>query len=224
MPDKRAQIAAILAAATLSAAASDWRTFVAESDRSSNPMIIELLAGSDIAGQLEIVSALGKREDPYVGDIIQEICGGFDSRTDFVREYVLRKLIGSLLDSSLPRDVLTDRAAANRDALEGLIQGMDAMRDPLLRAELIRIVELLPAELTPCVSRQFAAVLHELRAGGGETGPGDRALLLTLLSYAARHPRIELLQPCVETANTSRDALVVGNARAAAKIIVEKMR
>jgi hypothetical protein len=224
VPDKRVPVVALLAAAALSAAASDWHRFVAESDRSSNPMIIELLAGSDTADRLDIVSALGERKDPYVEDIIQGICLGFDSRADFQREYLLRTLLGSLLDSSLPSDVLADRAAANRDELERLIRGMDGMHDPLLRNELIQIMELLPVELIMCVSQQFAAVLGEIKAFRGETGLEDRALLLTLLSYAARHPRVEFLQPCLETARTSRDALVVENARTAAKIIVEEMR
>jgi len=221
---KRVPAVAFLAVAALSAAASDWHRFVAESDRTANPMIIELLAGSDIADQLDIVSALGKREDPYVEDVIQWICMGFNSRKDFQREYVLRTLLGSLLESSLPHDLLTDRASVNFDELEKLIRGMSEMRDPLLRNELLRIMELLPVELIPCVSQQFAAVLLKIKAGGGETGPGDRALLLTLLSYAARHPRGEFLQPCLETARSSREKLVVENARTAAKIILESMR
>jgi hypothetical protein len=222
--EKRIPVIALLAAAALPAAASDWHLFVAQSDRSANAMIMELLAESETAVQLDIVSALGERDDPYVEDIIRWIHEGFDSRTVFRREFVLRTLLGSLLDSSLPSDVLAERAAANLDGLERLIREMGEIRDPLLRNELIRIMDLLSVDLTPCISRQFVAVLCEVKVGGGETGPENRALLLSLLSFAARHPRVEFLQPCLEAARASRESLVVENARAAAKIIVESMR
>jgi hypothetical protein len=223
MSGKRAPAIVLFAAAALSVYASEWHAFAAKSDRTDNPVIIQLLSESETAPQLDIVSALGERDDPYIADIIEWIYTVFHGEP-FERELLLRVLIDSFLDPFLPSDTLAERVAANRDAMERLAREIDGFQDPLLQNELLRIIDLLPTEdFFPSISRLFGGALRELK-DGEKTGPGDHALLLSLLSFAERHPRGEFLQPCLDTARISRDARTVETARATAKIIADSLR
>ena len=55
------------------AVAADWASFAANSSRADDPLLIDILQGSDLQGSIEICSALGARPDPYVGDVIEAV-------------------------------------------------------------------------------------------------------------------------------------------------------
>jgi hypothetical protein len=222
---KRAYISAFLLLAALCAAAIDWRGLVASGGRASNPWIIQVLSESGTADVLEIVIALGERKDPYIADIIDAITSGYNSLNDFRREHLLRLLISSHLDPALPPAVLEARISVNSRAYENLLHGMESFRDPGLRMELLRVMDLLSfSEASPIICGQFSLLYAEMKTDDGHLMPESSALLLSLVSYAARHPRWELLQPCIEVSRTSRDTLIVQSARSAAEIISEALR
>ena len=222
MQVKRAVAAAVLIAIAQSGEALEWSAFVRGSTRASNPLIIALLKDADLTIGLQIASAIGERGEPFIGDIIDAIASGYDSKTDFEREHLLRVLLASLLRESLPGETIQGRIRANLEALERLVQRMPEFQDPLLRRELVRVVEYHPdALLIPRVSEQFRIVLDDLDRNRGAIPLPDQALLGTLVAFAARHPLTDFLSPCLETARLSRDADTVRSARAAASLIAE---
>jgi hypothetical protein len=225
MPVKRAFLAAVMIAGSLSSAALEWSAFVRGSTRASNPLIISLLKNADLEMGLQIASSLGERGEPYIGDIIDAIASGYATRTDFERQYLLRVLIASLLRESLPVETVQGRIRVNLESLERLIQRMPELQDPLLKRELVRVVDLYPEEsLIPRVSEQFRIILDDLNDNRGLIPLPDQALLVSLIAFAMHHPLMEFLSPCLEAARLSRDAEAVRNARAAASRIAESSR
>ncbi len=225
MRGRRFLAAALAFAFAFAAWGSEWRGFVARSSRAQNSSILELLLESDLSLQLEILSALGERKDPYVSDILEGIRSGFDSGDVYGCEYLCRVLIASILAPSLPSEVLRERAQANKSVLDGMIRGMREVSDPMLRLELVHAMELLPEyDYSPCVSEQLGLSLERMRDADGNAEPSLRALVLSLLSFAARHPRTEFLKICMDVSRSVRDSLIVDSARAAVKIIREASR
>jgi hypothetical protein len=205
--------------------AAGWEGFVRTSDRSEDSAIIELLSTSDFATQRVIITALGEREDPYLGDVLEALAGGTNIKPDFRREYLLRLLIGTILDPSLPPQTRKWRTEVNRESLEMVARRVNDFEDPQLKAEIIRLLpDFDGSDLSPVLSETCAALAHRLEKQQGELSPMDTDLLLALLGYLETHPEPDLLEQCLTVARLSRDRQAVDAARAGANAIVEAMR
>lgn len=205
--------------------AMDWAWFVENSDRSSDPAIIEALATNDLQAQRSIVSALAKRADPYAADIIEAILSGFGGKLVSRRELLLRLIVTSLFSPDESPAAVSRRIDANRDALDALVSGLNAYRDPQLAAAIVRIIPLLDeSRYLPLVTQAASTLENRMADQQGGLSPMDADLLFTILAYAEAHPSFDLLEMCLAASRGSRNKRIVDESRAAARSIARLMK
>jgi hypothetical protein len=197
----------------------DWESFVKASDRTDDPVIIDLLTGYDLQTALTVLAALGRRDDPYVGDVLEALASGRGTKSGAPREYLLRILIEGLLGGIRPSAADSSRIEANRESLDSLVKGLNLMTDPQLQGDLVRVMDLLGGGYAPVVAEALSVSIQSMREAGGNLSPMRTELLLTLLSYVSRHPSPDYLGMCVDVAELSRDERAVQSARSVSRSI-----
>jgi len=199
----------------------EWGTFVARSDSSDDALILLALEDADLGTRIDICSSVGRRKDPFAGDIIDAIRSGSGGIDPGLAELLLRTLLDSLFDPSLEEDALRAKAAANAEALSSAIGALASVRDPQLRGALLRILPLRENENGLSVlAAQGADLVRLLRKGAGWLAPGETALLRDFLWAAGVMPSMDLLPLCTQISRLSREGAIVEEARRTAGIIV----
>jgi hypothetical protein len=211
---------ALLGAA--SPAAALWREFALASDRRLDDVMLDILEGATLDEQLEILAAIGQREDPEIRAYIDDFLGHHPSRPA-QSEHLLR----ILLDSAFPRDADPDRLAArvepNRSALLAAAARLATFSDPQLCAVIVRVIPLLPggrADLLGLVDRLVDRMLRT----DGLLDPRENGLLLDALEAMRAIGSPDFLEPVLSVARLSRERVVVERARAVALVLVEAGR
>jgi hypothetical protein len=202
-----------------------WESFVKASSRSDDPVIIELVSKYDLQTALSVLKAVGERDDPYAGDILDAVAAGRGTRPDGQREYLLRILVESLFDAGLSPATLSSRAEANRGSLDTLVRGLNGLEDPQLQSDLVRVMEPLGAgAYASVVADALAESINGMQANAGNLSPMRTELLLSLLSYVSRHPSPDFLELSVSVARLSRDERAVEISRSISRAIAASMR
>jgi hypothetical protein len=121
----------------LPAQSADW---VTASDRRLDPDIIAILDTADFEQSLEIMRALGKRDEPFAGDIMLHLYAAAHGPARYKYAALLETLLSSLFAPSVPEAVFGRRYSANRSALQPLITDIPHIKSPGLKRELISII------------------------------------------------------------------------------------
>lgn len=222
MSSRNGLIAAMVALEALRAwaAVPGWEGFVEGSDRSANPAIIQLVSTSDFAEKKALLSAIGRRAEPYAGDIIESLASGYLGREEFKGELLLRILLDSLFSTALPPSTRADRIQANREALGGIVLRLTHFSDPQLAGVIVQIIpDLGQKQYFPILSEQAAILIARMEKQKGELSPMDTDLLLALLDCFIANPSADFLEICLTAARISRNEATVSRSRSAAAAI-----
>ncbi len=203
-------------------AAALWREFALASDRRLDDVILVALEDATLDEKLEILSAVGQREDPFIGAYLDAFLLRQPSRPA-ESEHLLR----ILLDSAFPRDVplarLAERVAPNQPALLAAAARLSTFADPQLCAAIVRVIPLLPGgrgDLLALVDR----MVDRLEARNGLLDPRENGLLLDALAAINAIGSPDFLGPVLAVARLSRERVVVERARATALVLTEAGR
>ena len=196
------------------AAAADWSTFALQSDHSEDPVILEAMDTQDFDAKLLLCQGVGRRADPFAGDIIDSLLARHTGAERFRAELLVRVLMQGLFDPARGEKAIRDRVAANRVALVEMTGHIDRWKDPQLTAELVRVLPLMDAReaLSPLME-VASRLVDELRESRGAIASPDIALALDFLSAVEKMPGRDFLQPCIAISRLSREKVLVDRAR-----------
>lgn len=203
---------ALLAAATPAGAL--WREFALASDRSYDTIILEMLEGTTLDERLEILSAVGEREDPFIGAYLDDFLLRHTSRPA-ESEHLMRVLLESAFPRSSALEQLAGRVAPNQAGLLAAASRLATFADPQLCAAIVRLIPLLPGGLSDLLGT-VDRLVDRLAEGDGFLDPRDDGLLLDALEAMGRTGSHDFLEPALSVAHLSREKVVVERARAVA--------
>lgn len=216
--DPRTSRVAFLAVLALLGAAmrapAQWGDVALASDRSFDGVILEALGGAELAERIEILSAVARRDDPFIGAYLDAYLLRHASRPA-ESEHLLRVLLDAAFPRTAALSALAERVAPNRDALLAAAARLDTFADPQLCAAIVRVIPLLAGgrgDLLALLERLCALV----RARDGLLDPRQSGLLLDALEAARAIGSPDFLAPVLEAARLSRERVVVERARSVA--------
>jgi hypothetical protein len=197
------------------AIAADWGTLAAGSDRTLDTALVSALNTEDFGTAIMICEGIGRRGEPYAGNVIASLAAGNPGRTDSQRELLLRILLEKLFDPARGEPAIQARIAANSEELDSLVGRIAQWKDPQLVGVLVRVLPSLPGKTAlPALAEVGLRAVNELRQGMGLVSPQEGALLLDFLSSVERISSDDFLEQCTAIARLSRDKVIVDRARA----------
>jgi len=118
---------------------ADW---IALSDRRDNAVIASIMRDSPFREQIAVVSALGKRKDFYMSEIIDCLSGSRGIPAFSRGDYLLRVLLASVFPApdAVSALELQTRLLANQECFARLVASLRQIEDLQLRAEIIRLI------------------------------------------------------------------------------------
>jgi hypothetical protein len=194
-----------------------WREFARGSDRSYDPVILEVLDGATLDERLEIMSGLGARSDPFIGAYLGDFLLRHTPAAS-VSEHLMRVLLESTFPRAMEPQLLEERVAPNREALLAASARLATFRDPQLCAAIVRLIPLLGGGL-PDLLGLVGRLTERLQSGDGYLDPRDDGLLLDALEAMGRAGSPDFLEPALAVARLSREKPVVERARAVARAL-----
>jgi hypothetical protein len=205
----------LLAAA--SPAVALWREFAVASDRSDDTIILEMLETASLDERLEILNAVGEREDPFIGAYLDDFLLRHSSRPA-ESEHLMRVLLDSAFPRSSALEQLAGRVAPNQAGLLAAASRLATFADPQLCAAIVRLIPLLPGGLSDLLGT-VDRLVDRLAGGDGFLDPRDDGLLLDALDAMGRTGSHDFLEPALAVARLSREKVVVERARAVARAL-----
>ena len=124
-----------------------WREFALASDRSYDTVILEALDGATLDERLEILTAVGEREDPFIGSYIESFLLRHTSRPA-ESEHLMRVLLETAFPRTAALEQLAGRVAPNHADLLAAASRLATFADPQLCAAIVRLIPLLPGGLS----------------------------------------------------------------------------
>ena len=194
-----------------------WREFALASDRSYDTVILEALDGATLDERLEILIAVGEREDPFIGSYIESFLLRHTSRPA-ESEHLMRVLLETAFPRTAALEQLAGRVAPNHADLLAAASRLATFADPQLCAAIVRLIPLLPGGL-PDLLGTVDRLVDRLSRGDGYLDPRDDGLLLDTLDAMGRTGSPDFLEPALAVARLSREKVVVERARAVARAL-----
>jgi len=194
-----------------------WREFALASDRSDDPIILDVLRDASLDERLEILEAVGERADPFLGAYLEDFMIRHTSRPS-ESEHLMRVLLDAAFPRSIDLSLLSGRVAANQGTLLAASARLPTFTDPQLCAAIVRVIPLLPGgrgDLLGAVDR----LAERLEREEGRLDPRENALLLDALEAMGRIGSPDFLEPVLAVARLSREKLVVERAREVARAL-----
>ncbi|MCX7030275.1 MAG: hypothetical protein NTU62_09165 [Spirochaetes bacterium] len=207
----------LLLLATVHPAGALWREFALASDRSNDPVILDLLEDATLDERLEILAAVGERADPFIGAYLDDFLLRHTSRPA-ESEHLMRVLLASAFPRSTALDQLAERVAPNQAALLAASARLATFVDPQLCAAIVRLIPLLPGGLSDLLGI-VDRLVNRLGQGDGFLDPRDDGLLLDALEAMGRIGSPDFLEPALAVARLSRERIVVERSRAVARAL-----
>jgi len=198
--------------------AQDWESFAASSKQAMDPLILQIMAKSNLEDNIALCRGLGRRADADVHVFIDSLAAGHASRTALGTEVLLRWLMSSVLDANPQEQSLRRWEAANASSVDMLLDRIDQWGNPQLRGALLTLAVIANSpQGMHAIMAVGVGVVRELERSDGLIPSLDAALALDFLSAARRAARSDFLPCCTAIARLSRDAVLVRAARSAAK-------
>jgi hypothetical protein len=218
-------ILVFLAISIASAAAADYGSFVAASDRRDDGLILEILKDADLQTSVQICQAIGSRSDPYAADILSSLLAGFSKTGEYKTEYLLRVAMSSLFDPSHGDQELRARFEANAAVLEEMVTNIGGFQDPQLMGILVGLLpRLASANRLRALMDVGARIIDHLGKTDGALSAPDRGLAFDYLSAVQEIGNADFLEPCLAIARLSRDRVLVQKSRQVSKLLADRSR
>jgi hypothetical protein len=199
-----------------------WREFVLASDHRLDDVILEVLEGATFDEKLEIFTAIGQREDPFIGAYVDAFLLRRSPRPA-ESEHLMRILLDTAFPRTVPLASLADRVAPNQVPLLAAAARLSSISDPQLCAAIVRVIPLLPGgrpDLLALVDR----LVDLMEDRDGILDPRENGLLLDALASMRQIGSPDFLEPVLAVARLSRERVVVERARATALVLSETGR
>lgn len=198
---------------------SKW---ISSTDRGSNDVIIELIKSDDLGTGIEAVRALGLREDPYVGDIIQYLYFNYSHSRYYEEELLLRFLLSSVFFVRLDGAVLTERLSINHDGIDLLVKNLYQFHDSLLKAEIVRIIPLARRKeylsVLLAVGRELEGLLKRQK---GRLNTDQVEMFLQFLQAAETTGSPDFTESCLSIYELTRHPQVASRAGEAVRMLTK---
>ena len=219
----RGIITVLLLMASEIAAAADWGTFALNSDHNADPVILEAMDTQDFDTKFLLCQGVGRRADPFAGDIISSLLVRHASAESYRSELLVRVLLQGLFDPARGEAAIRVRVTANRAVLAQMTGTIERWKDAQLTAALVRILPYMEIgdALSPLMSVASRCVAV-LREDGGVIASQEIALDLDFLSIVEKMPGRDFLEPCLAISHLSREKVLVDRARAVVKEILAR--
>jgi hypothetical protein len=200
--------------------ARDWESFAASSKRAMDPLILRIMAQSDLEENIALCRGLGRRTDADVRVFIDSLAAGHSSKTELRTEVLLRWLLSSVLDANPQEQSLRAWQTANESSVATLLNRIDQWGNPQLKGLLLRLAVIAngPQGMS-AIMAVGAGVVDELERSDGLIPSQDAALALDFLSASRSTARSDFLPLCTAIARLSRDVVLVRAARSAAEAL-----
>jgi hypothetical protein len=158
----------------------DLASFIINSNKNFNSIILEILNNSDLTDTLIIAKALGKRQDPYLSDIIINILSS-NNNTE-ITEIFLETLLFSAIIGKTDNE-LTYWAQVNKDALNLLMKNLSHFSNSTLKNNIIQLAFYMErADLNSYLMIEVDKLLTELKQNGGYLHPFRIEEAITLMN------------------------------------------
>ncbi|MBN1696089.1 MAG: hypothetical protein JW881_01135 [Spirochaetales bacterium] len=201
----------------------DYTDIIGSTDRENNPFIIRVLGSVGLNERIEIVRALGKRDDPYIADILSSLISRCSGKRKEEVEYLIRVLVHNMFDPGLPEEILLSRLLANRDVLVSMLYRIHIFDDPMLRSHLLRIIPYFhDASLNALLMSEGQRLLSICRAENGMPGTLIDYEIEVFLDIAAIVGTDDFLDICLSFRYCSRSKRVSKKANETSKVIAGK--
>ena len=198
--------------------AQDWESFAASSQQAMDPVILRIMAESDLEDSIALCRGLGQRADADVHVFIDSLMAGHVAKTALGTEVLLRWLISSALAAHPQEQSLRSWQAANTSSVDELLDRIEQWQNPQLKGALLELAVIArSAQGMHAIMDVGDGVVRELERSDGLIPSQDAALALDFLSAARSSSRSDFLPSCTAIARLSRDAVLVRAARSAAK-------
>ena len=202
------------------ASAQDYASWIRYSDSSDNPLIVEMIREADLSAALEIVTAIGLREDAQIREIILAVGERTDSRPLWERELILRVLLASVFPASLAGPELEARLQMNREGLDFLVAGLPAFTLSLKR-EVVRLLGFLhPPEYLGALMAEGRRLADLLTLQRGDLNGEQAGLALMYLETVDRIANPEFADIVLLILERSRHLEVAEAARSVSRSLL----
>ena len=173
-------------------------------DRKDNDLITEYLLMSDLSEAGTASSALGKRQDSFIADIIIRLLEPFSGRSGYEREHLLRLVLARVFPADLPEGALRAKLRGNEEALARLAATAGSLGPPL-RCEVLRLLCFsVSAEYDGYILAQGALLIAGLQERQGKADAEHTRLLRSFLEYADARGSPDFLEPVVRILKLAR--------------------
>jgi hypothetical protein len=163
---------------------------------------------------LEIAAALGRRRDPYVGNIIEHFRKHHQGRRTYISERIIITLLSSLFPVGLSDAYFQTRFESNREALLKLIGGIDGYAGPDLRSYCLLLAgRSREAGFSRLLSRSGERIVRRLKQTGGLLTVSETEELSVFLTALERMSLNELKPLAADVARLTADKGIVERAR-----------
>jgi hypothetical protein len=199
-------------AASLPVSPLDIAAWVEQSGRDNNSIVGDIILSEDTDTSLRVISALAKREDPYVEDIIDRIF--YQESSDRDEEYLLEALLFAILKNNNSPEKLVNWYSANPHAYRLLVSNLASFENAFLKSY---ILLLLPyGELKNAKSllmSESQKILDEMDGNGGYLTPGRINEVLAVFEDMELYNDPIFSEMCLSLIEKTRQRVVVRRGR-----------
>lgn len=185
--------------------------FVAASTRRANGKILALLLGADTTRALSAARALGRRHDPFVGNILEGLFSHAAGPRSYRALLVLRLVIRSVFLDPRPHPA---KITANSRALHFLLSRLQDLSAPGVKRALLVVSRYLPAsDSAKALLGEGAFLVAYLKEHRGHFGPERLSEALAFISACHAHDNGVLRSEIISLVELSDSAAFVHAAR-----------
>ena len=203
--------------------AFDVSDFVQRSDRRHNSVIIEYIKNGTLESTVTILSALSRRKDNYIENIIENILTMYTTDKNHIMEYLLRVLIFSFFHPLLPPEILSDRVSENKEAILSMLSRQTDFIDPLLRASLLQIFSYMDFhEKNTVLLRNGELIIKNFITKSGRASPAEIFEADIFIEVTKGIGAPEFAEQYIMISELARNKELVEKARLEARNILKK--
>ena len=182
-------------------------------DRSSNPVIGEILISSTLEDRLQAAEGLGRRRDPYVADLIDLLVGRLHGQGRYEEELVLTFLLASVFPRSLAAEEVRQRIELNLPALRLLAALLPEIGAALARETYRLLSHTQGGSFTAALAAEGRRLGDALRSRDGYSNAEQADRLMAYLGAVERAGEPSLAAGVVAVLETTRTREVGQKAR-----------
>jgi hypothetical protein len=201
----------------------DYTDVIRATDRSYNSIIIRVITSVSLNERIEVIKALGQRDDPYVEDILYSLINQCAGRKKEEIEYLIRVLLHTMFSPLLDEGILSSRLLANKEVLVDMIRQLHIFDDPMLRCQVFWIIPYFhDMSLNSSVMSEGQRLIELCKKKNGLPGTLVDEEITAFLELTAVIGNTDFLDIVMSFRTHSRTKKIIEKAREVATLLVEK--